>query len=69
MYRGRLKTGEEVAVKVQRPGVLVSGWGIAVGVGCRLSRSLSEPQFTNLLTADSHTLSLQLSVPVTQLML
>lgn len=25
VYRGRLKTGEEVAVKVQRPGVLVSG--------------------------------------------
>jgi predicted unusual protein kinase regulating ubiquinone biosynthesis (AarF/ABC1/UbiB family) len=24
VYRGRLKTGEEVAVKVQRPGVLVS---------------------------------------------
>jgi hypothetical protein len=29
VYRGRLKTGEEVAVKVQRPGVLVSAGGVA----------------------------------------
>lgn len=31
VYRGRLKTGEEVAVKVQRPGVLVgAGWAISL---------------------------------------
>lgn len=46
VYRGRLKTGEEVAVKVQRPGVLVGWWAVLDGVGfvmsaCVCDRALS----------------------------